>query len=132
LSNDDKIFSKILEYAKAHCEDRCPAERDPETCMELAELCREYGIEGPPCTEEGRGLTRESFESKIREIEERHGKPIEDVMKEYGAGGVKSLDDQIDKMEAEFALAALRVLKEREAGKGKKQWPHRLPPSEKV
>ncbi|MGQ9759065.1 MAG: hypothetical protein ACUVQ5_00600 [Candidatus Methanomethylicaceae archaeon] len=104
---------RILSYARVHCEDRCPAERDPEVCLALIELCKELGVKSPPCVEETEGFGKGYFLSKIREIEKRRGKSIRDVLKEFEDLGVRNLEEDIDRMEGEFALKAIKAINER-------------------
>jgi hypothetical protein len=106
-------LSGIVRYAKTHCEDRCPAERDPEACLALIEMCDEAG-EGPPlCYEDTKGFSKAYFVARIKEVEKRHGKPVREVLAEYDSRGVKSLDENIERIEADFAFRAVKALEKR-------------------
>lgn len=105
----------IVRYAKVHCEDRCPAERDPEVCLTLIEMCGDAGEEPPLCYEETKGFSKAYFVEKIREVEKRHGKPIREVLAEYDSRGAKTLEENIERLEAEFALKAVKALEKRAA-----------------
>ncbi|MCC6012966.1 MAG: hypothetical protein LM593_01185 [Candidatus Verstraetearchaeota archaeon] len=105
---------RIVKYAKSYCEDRCPAERDPSICLALIEICKMLNVELPPCVEETMGFSKSYFIAKIREIEKRWGKEIKEVLKEIERNGVRHFEEEIDRMEAEFALKAIKAIDERE------------------
>jgi len=111
---------KIVRYAKSHCEDRCPADRDPEVCLALIEMCRSLKLDPPICLEDTKGFTKAYFQAKIREIEKRWGKPVNEVLADFDSRGVKTLEENIDKMEAEFALNALKAISARAKKSGEK------------
>lgn len=115
MTSSDKDLGRILRYAKSHCEDKCPADRDPEVCLALVELCRALNVEPPACVEETNGLAKSYFLAKIKEIERRRGKPIKEVLKEFTSAGIKSFEENIDKIEGEFALKAIKAIDERAA-----------------
>jgi len=117
MTASGKDLARILRYAKSHCEDKCPADRDPEVCLALVELCRALSVEPPACVEETNGLAKSYFVAKIKEIERRRGKPIKEVLKDF-ASGIRNLEENIDKMEAEFALKAIKAIDERATEKG--------------
>jgi len=117
LNISERDLVRIISYARAHCENKCPAERDPEVCLALVEICRELGLEPPACVEETRGFVKSYFLGKIREVERRKGKPIKEVLREYELVGVKNLEEDIDRMEAEFALRAIKAIDKRSAEK---------------
>ncbi len=108
-------LSCIVKYARAHCEGKCPAERDPEACLALIEICDEAGEGLPPCYEDTKGFSKAYFIDKIREVEKKHGKPVREVLADYEAKGVKTLDQNIERLEAEFALKAVKALDKRAA-----------------
>ncbi len=108
-------LSGIVRYAKAHCEDRCPAERDPEACLALIEMCDQAGEEPPLCYEDTKGFSKAYFVAKIKEVEKRHGKPVREVLAEYESRGIKTLDENIECLEADFALKAIKALDKRAA-----------------
>jgi hypothetical protein len=110
MTTDERDMEKIVKYAKSHCEVRCPADRDPEICLALIDMCRALKVDPPACLEETKGFTKAYFFAKIKEIEKKWGKPISEVMKDFDAKGVKNLEDEIDRMEAEFALKALKAI----------------------
>ena len=114
MTASDKDLARILRYAKSHCEDKCPADRDPEVCLALVELCRALSVEPPACVEETNGLAKSYFVAKIKEIERRRGKPIKEVLKDF-ASRIRNFEENIDKMEAEFALKAIKAIDERAA-----------------
>lgn len=104
---------RIIRYAKSHCEDRCPADREPEVCLALIDMCRSLKVDPPMCLEETNGFTKSYFQAKIREIEKRWGKPINEVLADFQTKGVKTLEENIDKMEGEFALKAVKAINAR-------------------
>ncbi|MEJ5292263.1 MAG: hypothetical protein WHS82_01585 [Candidatus Methanosuratincola sp.] len=116
-----KELEGLIKYAKAQCESKCPQERDAETCVRLIELCIEMGLEPPICYEETEGFSRKFFSSKIREIEKRRCKPIEELLSEIRSLGPKTLEDEIDRIDGEFAIEALRVIGAREKPKKRAQ-----------
>ncbi len=105
-----KQLEGLVKYAKAQCESKCPQERDAETCVRLIELCVEMDLEPPICYEETDGFSRKFFSAKIREIEKRRCKPIEEFLAELRRAGPKTLEDEIDRIDGEFAVDALRVI----------------------
>jgi hypothetical protein len=106
-------LERIIRYAKSHCEDRCPADRDPETCLALIDMCRSLKVDPPMCLQETNGFTKSYFQAKIREIEKKWGKPISEVLAGFQSNGVKTLEENIDKMEAEFAVSAVKAINAR-------------------
>lgn len=121
MNISEKDLKRIVSYAMAQCEDRCPAERDPEACLALIEVCKELNVSLPACVEETKGFVKSYFISKIREIERRRGKAIRDVLKEFEDLGVRNFEEDIDRMEGEFALKAIKAIEERMIEKGVKQ-----------
>jgi len=117
MTTNESDMEKIIRYAKSHCEDRCPADRDPENCLALLEMCKALKIDPPACLEETKGFTKAFFFAKIREVEKRFGKPINEVIKDFKEKGVKTLEDDIDMREAEFALKAIKAIDARASKK---------------
>lgn len=105
----------IVKYAKTHCEDRCPAERDPEACLALIEMCNEVGDDPPLCYEDTRGFSKAYFVAKVKEVEKRHGKPVKEVLADYDSRGTKTLEEGIERLEADFAVKAIKALDKRAA-----------------
>jgi len=110
----ERDLANIVKYAKSHCEDRCPAEREPEACLALIDMCNTLNEDPPLCYEETKGFAKAYFLAKIREVEKRHGKPVKEVLAEYSSQGVKTLEENIEKMEAEFALRAVKAIDNRD------------------
>lgn len=113
MDTSEKDLKGILKYARTHCDDRCPADRDPSICLGLIEACKEAGEPMPNCFEETDGFSKAFFSSKIRDLEKRRGKKVQDIVAEFKKDGVKALEDQIDKMDAEFALSAIKAINDR-------------------
>ncbi len=113
---DREDLGKLLKYALAHCECKCPEERDPETCIILAELAKLYGLR-IPCLDDFGGFSEKTFTEVIKDIEMRRGKKIEEFMLEIKTSGTKCLQDQIDKMDAEFAMDVLKTYGKRRGRK---------------
>ena len=109
----DKDLEGIVKYAKTQCEDKCPADRDPEVCLALIELCNCLGAERPACCAETGGFSKKFFAEKIREIERRRGKKIQEVLTDISAKGVRTLEDDIVRIDGEFALKAMKAIDER-------------------
>lgn len=112
---NEKDLANIVKYAKSHCEDRCPADRDPAACISLIEMCEILGEDPPLCFEDTKGFTKAYFVAKVKDAEKKHGKPIKAVLADYNLRGVKTLEDNIEKMEVEFALKAIKALDEKRA-----------------
>lgn len=110
---NEKDLVNIVKYAKSHCEDRCPADRDPAVCIALIDMCEILNEDPPLCFEETKGFTKTYFVAKVKEVEKKHGRPIKAVLAEYNSHGVKTLEDNIEKMEVEFALKAIKALDDR-------------------
>ncbi len=113
MDTSEKDLKGILKYARAHCEDRCPADRDPNICLGLIEICKEAGEPMPNCFEETEGFSRAFFSAKVKDLEKRRGKKVQDLLAELKNNGVRTLEDQIDKMDAEFALSAIKAINDR-------------------
>ncbi len=103
---------KLYRYALVHCEEMCPAVRDPETCFLMFQLGALLG-EKPPCADVFGNFTEEVFRRIVSEIEEKYDKPIEEFLREVRSRGPRSLEERSDEIEGSFALAALEVLKRR-------------------
>ncbi|MDI9644570.1 MAG: hypothetical protein QFX35_05065 [Candidatus Verstraetearchaeota archaeon] len=110
-----KELEGLIRYAKAQCEAKCPQERNAEICIRLIELCKVVDVEPPLCYEETDGFSKGFFFAKIREIERRRNKPIEEFLLELKEGGPKTLEDEIDRIDGEFAVEALRAIDSRGA-----------------
>jgi len=81
----------------------------------MVRLCEKIGIKPPPCVEEMGGFGIEEFQRKVRDIEERHRKPIAEVLSSFEKEGTVTLQDEIDRIEGTFAVKMLDVLsKEKE------------------
>ncbi|MDH5811581.1 MAG: hypothetical protein QXO54_03035 [Candidatus Methanomethylicaceae archaeon] len=117
MNISEKDLIRIISYARAHCENKCPADRDPEVCLALVEICKELDLEPPECVQEMGGFVKSYFLAKIREVEQRRGKPIKEVLKEYEVVGVRNFEEHIDRMEADFALRAIKAIDKRAAEK---------------
>ncbi|MEM3882397.1 MAG: hypothetical protein QXO23_03340 [Candidatus Methanomethyliaceae archaeon] len=117
MNISEKDLIRIISYARAHCENKCPADRDPEVCLALLEICKELDLEPPECVQEMGGFVKSYFLAKIREVEQRRGKPIKEVLKEYEVVGVRNFEEHIDRMEADFALRAIKAIDKRAAEK---------------
>ena len=113
MNISEKDLVRIIKYARAHCENKCPADRDPEICLALIEYCRELDLEPPACVQEMGGFVKSYFLAKIREVEQKRGKPIREVLREYELVGVRTLEEDIDRMEADFALRAIKAIDKR-------------------
>jgi len=113
VDTDKRELISVLRYAKAHCEDRCPSERDPCTCLALIGMCEAAGEPMPSCYEETEGFSKAFFNAKIREVEKRRGKKVQDFLAELKEKGCRTMEDQIDKMDAEFALGAIKAINDR-------------------
>jgi hypothetical protein len=110
----DRDLDGIIKYAKTQCEDKCPADRDPETCLALIYLCECLKADKPSCYEETEGFSKKFFSGKVKEIEKKRGKKIQEVLAEISKKGVRALEDDLDRMEGEFALKAMKAIDERE------------------
>ena len=110
----DKDLEGIVKYAKTQCEDKCPADRDAETCLALINLCECLKADKPSCYEETEGFSKKFFSAKVKEIEKKRGKKIQEVLAEISKKGVRTLEDDLDRMEGEFALKAIKAIDERE------------------
>jgi len=53
-----------------------------------------------------RGSPKAFFNAKIRDIERRRGKKVQDVLAEFKEKGCRTMEDQIDKMDAVVAIGA--------------------------
>jgi len=112
VSLDLEDLKRIYRYVLTHCNEACPADRDPETCVVVVELGKALGIV-PPCVEDYGGFDEETFRKLIEDIEARWGKKIEEVLGEIKKRGYRSLQDQIDEMDGSFALGVLRAYEKR-------------------
>lgn len=110
---DERDLIRLIKYAKKFCEDRCPAERDPDVCLALIEICKELNIEPPACVEEMGGFVKSYFIARIREIESRWKKDVREVIKEIEIRGARHFEEELDRMEAEFALRAIKAIDDR-------------------
>ncbi|MGC8936809.1 MAG: hypothetical protein ACP5KV_05550 [Candidatus Methanomethylicaceae archaeon] len=117
ITISEKDLIRIISYARAHCENNCPANRDPEVCLALVEFCKVLELEPPACVEETNGFVKSYFLAKIREVEQKRGKPIREVLREYEVSGVRNFEEDIERMEAEFALRAIKAIDKRAAEK---------------
>jgi len=109
----DRDLEGITKYAKAQCKEKCPAERDPDVCLALIDLCEWLKVEVPSCYEETEGFSKRFFMTKIKEIEKKRGKKIQEVLAEIAVKGVRTLEDDLDRMDGEFALKAIKTIDER-------------------
>ncbi len=106
-----RVVEKLIRYALALCQDRCPAERDPEACYYLVQLCRTLGLGRPPCVgSEYSEFTEEVFSNILRDIERKYGMRAQEFLRKVKRRGPKNLEENTDLMEVEFALGVLKVL----------------------
>ncbi len=106
-----RVLEKLVRYALTLCQERCPAERDPEACVYLVKLCKLLGLGKPPCVEnEYEDFTIETFRSIVREIERKYGMKIYEFIRRVKLRGPRSLEENTDLLEAEFAVGILQVL----------------------
>ena len=117
--NEKKVISieiddlkRIYNYALSHCREVCPEKRDPDTCIVIVEIGKLLGI-SPPCVEDYGGFSEKTFKELIKEIENRRGKTIDQVLEEIRDKGYRSLQDQIDEMDGQFALDVLKAYEKR-------------------
>ncbi|OYT63001.1 MAG: hypothetical protein B6U69_00150 [Thermofilum sp. ex4484_15] len=111
----EEDFIRLLKYALAFCEERCPEGRDPEACYVLAESLKALKLKPPPCIIDFGGFSKTVFIKIIEDIERRRGKPIEEALEEIRKNGYRSLQDQIDEIDGHFALK-LKEIYERRKG----------------
>ncbi len=105
-------LKKIYSYALSHCREVCPEKRDPDTCIIMVEIGKLLNM-APPCVEDYGGFGEKVFKNLIKEIEDRRGKTINEVLEEIRDKGYKSLQDQIDEMDGQFALDVLKAYEKR-------------------
>lgn len=106
------LLRKLLKYALSHCYERCPAERDAETCVLLFDLISEIDPElKPPCIYDYGNFNEKTFKDIIRDIEKRRGKKLEEVIHELKTHGFRNLKDQEDYIDGIFALQVVEVYK---------------------
>jgi len=111
---------KLYKYALNHCRELCPAERDAETCILMIELGRKLGLR-PPCHEDYGDFSEKTFDSIVKEIEDRYGKKITDFISETERRGPRSLQEQTDVMEGKFALEVIEAYRKRREEKEKEE-----------
>ncbi|GEM_PF-315452 len=107
------IMEKIVRYALTVCQDRCPSDRDPETCLYLVNLSKILGLGKPPCLDDYGSYSEKSFRRIIKNIEEKYRMKIQEFINSRIRKGPKSLDENIDLMEAQFALGVLNAMSSR-------------------
>ncbi|NPA70131.1 MAG: hypothetical protein GXO26_04920 [Crenarchaeota archaeon] len=105
-----RVVEKLVRYALTLCQDRCPTERDPETCIYLVKLCKLLGLGGPPCLEEYENFSPMTFRTVIKDIERKYGMRIEEFLRRMRSRGPRSLEENTDLMEAEFALGVMKAM----------------------
>ena len=108
-----RVFEKVMRYAIAFCENMCPANRDPETCIYIVTLAKVVGLGLPPCVYEYGGFNVKVFEEIVKEIERKYRQNIEQFVLNVSRRGPKSLEENIDLYEAKFALGVLKSLRNR-------------------
>ncbi len=107
------ILEKIVRYALTLCQDRCPTERDPETCIYLVRLCKLLGLGEPPCIKDYEDFSALAFKNVIREIERKYGMRIEEFLRRVKVRGPRNLEENTDFIEATFALGVLKSMSKR-------------------
>jgi len=106
-----RVLEKLVRYALATCQDRCPAERDPEACYYLVHLCKILGLGKPPCLETDYAeFSEDVFINILRDVERKYGVKAQEFLKRVRARGPRSLEENTDFMEAEFAVGMLKVM----------------------
>ncbi len=108
-----RVVEKIVRYALALCQDRCPTERDPEACIYLVKLCKILGLGGPPCLEEYENFSPTTFRSVVRDIERKYSMKIDEFLRKVRSRGPRNLEENADLMEAEFAIGVMKALSKR-------------------
>ncbi|WP_069808123.1 hypothetical protein [Vulcanisaeta thermophila] len=104
------VLEKILRYAMVVCQEHCPSGRDPSTCPYIVNLSRELGLSPPPCIKDYGEYTQENFKSLVREVERKYGMGINEFIITLRKRKPRSLEEQVDLMEATFYLGVLKEL----------------------
>jgi len=107
---NNNALKLLYRYALTHCKEMCPADRDPEVCVVMFRLGKMLG-NPPPCTDVYGDFSITVFQGIIREIEKRHGMPIEQFLRSVKSSSAKSLQDMEDEMDGSFALKVIRILR---------------------
>lgn len=105
-----KVIEKIVRYALSVCQDRCPSERDPETCIYLVSLCKILGLGQPPCIIDYGNYEAKTFNKVIKDLERKYKIKIQEFISTIKKRGPRNLEENIDYMEAEFAIGILKAL----------------------
>jgi len=102
------ILEKLIRYSMSFCENRCPAGRDPGTCIYLTKLAPALGLGHTPCYSDYGVYRRENFERVIKDTEGKYGLDRVSLLKMRRS----TLETEIDLMELEFAIGVLKSMDE--------------------
>ncbi len=106
-----KVLQRLVKYSLAFCETRCPAGRDPGTCIYLSELSPALGLGNAPCYSDYGKYRREEFVRTVKAVESKYGMDHASLLKLRRS----SVEAEIDLMELEFALGVIKSLDEKES-----------------
>ncbi len=109
-----RVLEKIVRYALSLCQDRCPEERDPETCLHLVRICRYLRIGCPPCSHEYGDYRVDVISEIVKSIERKYKLRARDFLALVERRGPKSLEESIDYAELKFALGLIEAMKRRD------------------
>ncbi|GGP20247.1 hypothetical protein GCM10007981_07550 [Thermocladium modestius] len=105
-----KVLQRLVKYSLAFCETRCPAGRDPGTCIYLSELSPALGLGNAPCYSDYGTYRREEFAKTVKAVESKYGMDHASLLKLRRS----SVETEIDLMELEFALGVIKSMDEKE------------------
>ncbi|RLE83115.1 MAG: hypothetical protein DRJ52_00355 [Thermoprotei archaeon] len=107
-----ELLEKVIKYALTHCYERCPSERDAETCVLLFELIEKLNLALQlPCIYDYGGFSEKIFRDIIKDIEHRRGKKLNEIIKDFKTEGFRTLKDQEDYIDGVFAMQVVEVYK---------------------
>jgi len=107
-----EVLERILRYAYVMCEEHCAERREARTCYYMYKLTRGLGLPPPPCAKDYGEFKREDFEAVVRSIVKKYKVNARVFVESRERRGVRSLEEQIDLIEAKFALDMLQLLDE--------------------
>lgn len=105
-----KVLQRLVRYSLAFCETRCPAGRDPGTCIYLSKLAPSLGLGNAPCYSDYGTYRRDEFMGTVKKMEAKYGMDHASILKLRRS----TLEMEIDLMELEFALGVVKSMDEKE------------------
>ena len=107
-----ELLRRLITYALTVCHSHCPDQRSGSTCPYLFRLSKAVGLGEPPCAPDYNGFDKQVLRVRLSGIARRYRVSTEAMVGMAARRSPRSLEEQVDYMEALFIAEALRTVQE--------------------